>query len=73
MTVVLCTKLPLVPLIVSVEVPTGVDREVVIVSELLPELLTEVGVKVAAAPEGRPLTDKLTDPLKPFRAVTVVV
>ena len=72
-TVVLCTKLPLVPLIVSVEVPTGVDGEVAIASELVPEPLTEVGIKLAVAPEGRPLTDKLTVPPKPFRAVTVVV
>jgi hypothetical protein len=72
-TVVLCTKLPLVPLIVSVDVPTGVEREVVIVSELVPELLTDVGVKVAVAPAGRPVTEKVTVPLNPFKAVTVLV
>jgi hypothetical protein len=72
-TVVLCTKLPLVPVIVSVEVPAGVDGEAVIVSELVPEPVTDVGVKVAVAPGGKPLTEKVTVPLKPFKAVTALV
>jgi hypothetical protein len=72
-TVVVCTKLPLVPVIVSVEVPAGVDREVAILSELLPEPLIDMGVKVAVAPVGKPLTEKVTVPLKPFKAVTVLV
>jgi hypothetical protein len=35
----------------------------------LPDPVTEVGTKDAAAPEGRPLTDKLTTSEKPFKAL----
>ena len=31
------------------------------------------GLKVAVTPEGRPDADRLTDPLKPFSGVTVMV
>ncbi len=40
----------------------------------LPEPLTEVGLKLALAPDGRPdVTPKVTAPLKPFCGVTVIV
>ena len=38
-----------------------------------PEPVTEVGLKLAVAPDGRPLTLKLTVPLKPFSALAVAV
>jgi hypothetical protein len=37
----------------------------------LPEPLTEVGLKLALAPDGRPDALKLTVPLNPLNAVTV--
>jgi hypothetical protein len=39
----------------------------------LPELVTEVGLKMPVAPLGRPLTLKFTVPAKPFAAVTEAV
>jgi hypothetical protein len=39
----------------------------------LPEVVTEVGLKVPAAPEGSPVTLKVTVPVKPFTGVTVAV
>ena len=38
-----------------------------------PERITEVGLKLAPAPVGRPLALKVTVPANPFRAVTVAV
>ena len=38
-----------------------------------PEVSTVVGVNVAVAPEGRPLTLKLTVPVKPVWGDTVTV
>ena len=43
----------------------------VIVEE--PELITDEGLKLAVAPDGRPLTLKLVVPVNPFSAVTVTV
>ncbi len=40
---------------------------------LLPEPVTEVGLNVALAPDGRPLTEKVTVPVKLLDGVTVVV
>jgi hypothetical protein len=34
-----------------------------------PEPLTEVGLKLAVAPDGRPLAANVTVPVKPFTAV----
>ena len=72
-TVVECTRLPLVPVMVSVYVPAGVL--VLVVTDMLeePEPVTEAGLKLALAPLGRPLTLKLTTPLNPPDAVTVAV
>jgi hypothetical protein len=61
----------LVPLIVKVELPVGVVLAVVIVSvELLPTL-TEVGLNVPVALEGRPLTLKLIVPVNPLTAMVL--
>jgi hypothetical protein len=39
----------------------------------LPEVVTEVGLKLPVAPVGNPLTLKLTVPVKPAIALTVAV
>ena len=39
----------------------------------LPEVVTEVGLKLPVAALGKPLTLKLTVPVKPFAAVTDAV
>jgi hypothetical protein len=38
-----------------------------------PEPVTEVGLKLALAPDGRPDVPKVTVPLKPFCGLTVIV
>ncbi len=72
-TVVECTRLPLVPVIVKVNVPDGVD--VLVVTDMVeePEPATEAGLKLALAPAGKPLALKLTVPVKPPDPVTVAV
>jgi hypothetical protein len=70
-TVVDCVRLPLVPVIVSVEVPAGVVPLVVTDSVVAPEPLTVEGAKLAVVPVGSPVTLKLTAPLKPFKAPMV--
>src|ERR1700732_882143 len=54
-TVVLCVADVPVPVTVTVDVPVGVDAMVVIVMVELPPEVTDVGLKLAAAPDGRPL------------------
>jgi len=69
--VVVCDKLPDVPVIVTVAVPVVAALLAVSVSVLaVVELL---GLNVAVTPPGRPEADKLTLPLKPFCGVTVIV
>ena len=51
----------------------GVELEVLTVMVEEPEPATVVGEKLAVAPEGRPLTLKLTAPVNPFEAVTFTV
>jgi hypothetical protein len=72
-TVALCVRLPLVPVIVSVEVPAGVLLAVVTVSVEFPEPVTDVGLKLPFAPLGKALTLRLTVPVNPFNALTVAV
>jgi len=73
LTVLECVRLPLVPVMVRVNVPV----DAVFVVEMLnvddPELLTEIGLNVALAPAGTPLTLKLTVPRKQLTALTLVV
>ena len=66
LTVVLWTNDPLVPVMVNVLVPTGVEAEVVTVRVAEPAGLTDAGVSVAVAPAGRPLTVKSTGLLNPL-------
>ena len=68
-----CDKLPLVPVMVSVEFPVGVEVAVVTLREDDPEVLIEVGLKVAVAPEGKPFALSAMDPVNPFCAAAVTV
>ena len=74
-TVVLWTKLPLVPVIVKVNVPVGVLLVVwtVRVELALPLAggVTDVGLSVQVVFEGHPLTVSPTAELNPFKEVTV--
>jgi hypothetical protein len=71
--VVLCVRLPLVPVMVSVNVPVGVAGAVVTVIVEVPAPATEVGLNVAVAPVGNPLTENVTVPLDAFTAATAGV
>ena len=59
------------PLIVSVNVPVGVETDVVTVSVELPPATTADGENVPVAPAGRPLTESVT--VCAFPEVTCVV
>ena len=72
-TVAECDKLPLVPVIVMVLEPFGVEPEVVTVSVEEPDPLIDVGLKLAVAPAGRPPALRPTVPLNPFCGVMVTV
>lgn len=63
------------PVIVNVYVPRGVAgavRRVVTRMVVVPDV-TDVGLNVAVALAGNPLTLKLTSPVKPPEGVTVTV
>ncbi len=69
-----CVRAPDVPVMVSVEVLTGVDASVVMVSVELPvPPVIVAGLNVPAAPLGRPATDNAVFPVNPFTAVTFTV
>ena len=75
MTVTVCTGLPLVPapVIVSVYVPEGVVRAVVMLSfELVPVVVVGLDENVPVTPDGKPLRVKPTWPVKPFTRVIVI-
>ncbi len=72
-TMVVWLKLPLVPVMVTVELPVAVLLAVVTVMVVDPEPLTEAGLKVALAPTGSPVAVKPTVPLNPPDGVTVNV
>ena len=61
-----CTRLPLVPVIVKVNVPFGELVLVEMVRVELPEPVTEVGLKAPLLPDGTPVTLRTTAPAKPF-------
>src|SRR6266480_2628561 len=71
LTVVVCVRLPLVPVIVMVDVPVAAELLAVRVRMLEPVVL--VGLNAAVTPEGKPDADKLTLPEKPPRSVSVIV
>jgi hypothetical protein len=64
-------RLPLVPVMVTVEVAVGVVPSVVTVSVEGPLPLMVAGEKLAVAPVGKPLALRVTVPANPFRAPTV--
>jgi len=72
-TVVECTRLPLVPVMVKVYVPAGVV--VLVVTDIVdePDPVADVGLKLALAPAGNPLALKVTTPANPPDPVTVAV
>jgi hypothetical protein len=72
-TVVECDRPPLVLVIVSAYVPAGVVVAVKTVSIELPEPAIDVGLKLAVAPVGSPLTLRFTVSVKPFSALIDVV
>ena len=65
--------MPLVAVMVRVEVPVGVELAVLTDRVVDPEPATEAGVKLAVAPEGNPVTLKLTVPVNPLEGVTFTV
>src|SRR5664279_923592 len=69
--VVEATRLPDVPVMVTVTVPRLAVRLAVRVSTLVVVVL--VGLNAAVTPLGRPEAERLTLPLKPLRSVTVTV
>jgi hypothetical protein len=69
-----CDSEPLVPVMVSVYVPVGVEAEVLTCKVELPEPpLIEDGLKLPVAPEGKPDTLSATALLKPLLGVTLTV
>jgi hypothetical protein len=67
---VVCVSVPLLPEMVRVKPPTGVEDEAVTVS--VDEEVAGLGLKLAVAPAGRPaLTLNVTEPVKPFCAAMV--
>ena len=64
---------PSVPLMIRLYVPVGVEALVLMVTVEEPEPLIEGGLKLAVAPEGRPLMLRLTGLLSPDIALTVAV
>src|SRR5260370_36918462 len=72
-TVVEWTVAPFVPVMVIVDVPTGVVLAVVTVRVEEPDVVTAAGLKEAVAPVGNPLAVKVTVPANPFSAVCVAV
>jgi len=70
-TALLCCKPPLVPAMVSVNEPLGLPAVTVIV--VVPDPVTEVGLKLTDAPPGNPLTVKSTIPLNPLVGTAVMV
>ena len=68
---VLRTRLPEVPVMVTLAVPVVAALLAVSVTVLV--LVVLPGLKKAVTPPGRPEADRLTLPLKPFCGVTVIV
>ena len=64
---------PLVPVTVTVELPTVAPAVVLMVKVVDPEPDTEGGLKLGVAPDGRPDAAKLIAPLNPLVAVAVTV
>jgi len=68
---VVCVKLPEVPVIVMVDDPAAAVLATVSVRML--EVVVLEGLNDAVTPAGRPLAERLTDPLKLLISITVIV
>src|SRR5215471_8662120 len=66
-------RLPLVPVMVKVRVPSVALRPTVTDKVELPEPVMEVGLKLVLTRDPWPLTLRFTVPAKPFSPVTVTV
>jgi len=66
-TLAVCESVPEVPVIVSADVPGGVLERVRTVS--VEDVVAELGLKLALAPGGSPLTVIATGELKPLAGV----
>ena len=71
LTVVVCVRLPEVPVIVTVEVPIEAVALAVNVNVLV--LVAGFGLNPAVTPPGKPEAESVTFPLKPFNGVMVIV
>ena len=69
--VVVCVRVPDVPVTVTVAAPTVAVLEAVSVSVLV--VVALAGLKDAVTPVGRPVAERATDPAKLLSAVTVTV
>jgi len=69
--VVVCVRVPEVPVIVTVEVPVVAVLLAVNVNVLVVVVLA--GLKLAVTPAGNPDADNATVPAKPFTLLTVMV
>ena len=72
-TLVECATLSLEPVIVSVELATAVEPEVVTVMVAEPGAVSDEGLKLAPAPEGNPLEVSEMEPPKPLIFPTFTV
>ena len=72
-TVVLCVVPLLFPLILTLKVPVEVDEVVLMVKVDVPWPATDVGLKLAVAPDGRLRAENVTVPVKPLSSVTATV
>jgi len=68
---VLWLREPLVPVAVTLAVPTVAVLETVKVNVLLP--VVDAGLKLAVTPAGNPLAARATVPENPFTGATVIV
>ena len=62
---------PPVPLMVIVDEPVGAVLETVRLKCVVPEPVTEVGLKLLVTPDGMPVAEKVMAELKPPEAVEV--
>jgi len=72
-TVAELVSVPAVPVIVTVELPSGVAELVVTVIVEVPDVVMEAGENDAVAPDGKPLTISVTGPANPPDAATFTV
>jgi hypothetical protein len=72
-TVTLWVVPPLEPRILTLKVPVEVDEVVLIVTVDVPLPATDVGLKLAVAPDGSPRAENVTVPVNPLSAVSVTV